>query len=78
MRINGSLTLSCLTKGFPEPKVQWFRDGQVGTNSASLEQQTCVLIEQVQPLLATSKNCSKHNKTDTLFTGNLHSPDYVQ
>lgn len=30
VRINGSLTLSCLAKGFPEPKVQWFKDGQVG------------------------------------------------
>lgn len=30
VRMNGSLTLSCMTKGFPEPKVQWFKDGQVG------------------------------------------------
>uniref|UniRef100_A0A8C8M5M0 Hemicentin 2 n=1 Tax=Oncorhynchus tshawytscha TaxID=74940 RepID=A0A8C8M5M0_ONCTS len=33
VRINGSLTLSCLAKGFPEPKTQWFKDGQVGLNS---------------------------------------------
>lgn len=30
VRVNGSLTLSCLAKGFPEPKVNWFKDGQVG------------------------------------------------
>jgi hypothetical protein len=30
VRINGTLTLSCLAKGFPEPKTQWFKDGQVG------------------------------------------------
>lgn len=30
VKINGSLTLSCLAKGFPEPKVHWFKDGQVG------------------------------------------------
>lgn len=35
LRINGSLTLSCRTKGFPEPKVQWFKDGQVGSVSPS-------------------------------------------
>lgn len=29
VRINGSLTLSCLAKGFPEPRVQWFKDRQV-------------------------------------------------
>ncbi|XP_029960009.1 hemicentin-1 [Salarias fasciatus] len=29
VRINESLTLSCLAKGFPEPKVQWFKDGQL-------------------------------------------------
>lgn len=34
VRINGSLTLSCLAKGFPEPKVNWFKDGQVGVSSS--------------------------------------------
>ncbi|XP_028269954.1 hemicentin-1 isoform X2 [Parambassis ranga] len=29
VRINGTLTLSCLAKGFPEPKVHWFKDGQL-------------------------------------------------
>ncbi|KAJ3604124.1 hypothetical protein NHX12_028865 [Muraenolepis orangiensis] len=29
VRINGTLSLSCLAKGFPEPKTQWFRDGQL-------------------------------------------------
>uniref|UniRef100_A0A3Q2GH42 Hemicentin-1 n=1 Tax=Cyprinodon variegatus TaxID=28743 RepID=A0A3Q2GH42_CYPVA len=33
VRINGSLTLSCLAKGFPEPKVHWFKDGQLLTGS---------------------------------------------
>ncbi|XP_062273055.1 hemicentin-1 [Scomber scombrus] len=33
VRINGSLTLSCLAKGFPEPKVEWFKDGQVLTGN---------------------------------------------
>ncbi|XP_030000348.1 hemicentin-1 [Sphaeramia orbicularis] len=33
VRINGSLTLSCLAKGFPEPKVQWFKDGQLLTGN---------------------------------------------
>uniref|UniRef100_A0AAY5L311 Hemicentin 2 n=1 Tax=Esox lucius TaxID=8010 RepID=A0AAY5L311_ESOLU len=30
VRINSSVTLSCLAKGFPEPKTQWFKDGKVG------------------------------------------------
>ncbi|KAM4616042.1 hemicentin-1 [Polymixia lowei] len=29
VRINGTLTLSCQAKGFPEPKTQWFKDGQL-------------------------------------------------
>ncbi|XP_023814399.1 hemicentin-1 [Oryzias latipes] len=29
VRINGSLALSCVAKGFPEPKVRWFKDGQL-------------------------------------------------
>ncbi|KAK5871231.1 hypothetical protein PBY51_004123 [Eleginops maclovinus] len=33
VRINGSLILSCLTKGFPEPKVNWFKDGQLLTGN---------------------------------------------
>ncbi|XP_034025662.1 LOW QUALITY PROTEIN: hemicentin-1 [Thalassophryne amazonica] len=31
VRINGTLTISCLAKGFPEPKIQWFKDGQLLT-----------------------------------------------
>uniref|UniRef100_A0A8C7CSJ9 Hemicentin-2 n=1 Tax=Oncorhynchus kisutch TaxID=8019 RepID=A0A8C7CSJ9_ONCKI len=34
VRINGSLTLSCLAKGFPEPKTQWFKDGQLLTRNS--------------------------------------------
>ncbi|KAI4892791.1 hypothetical protein NFI96_028928 [Prochilodus magdalenae] len=29
VRLNETLTLSCLAKGFPEPTTQWFKDGQV-------------------------------------------------
>ncbi|KAJ8379625.1 hypothetical protein SKAU_G00004030 [Synaphobranchus kaupii] len=29
VRINGTLALSCLSKGFPEPTIQWYRDGQL-------------------------------------------------
>lgn len=35
VRMNGSVTLSCMSKGFPEPKVQWFKDGQVGGRKVS-------------------------------------------
>ncbi|XP_058491292.1 hemicentin-1 [Solea solea] len=34
VRVNGSLTLSCLAKGFPEPKVNWFKDGQSLTGNS--------------------------------------------
>ncbi|XP_036791689.1 hemicentin-1 [Oncorhynchus mykiss] len=34
VRINGSLTLSCLAKGFPEPKTQWFKDGLLLTRNS--------------------------------------------
>ncbi|XP_028851746.1 hemicentin-1 isoform X2 [Denticeps clupeoides] len=34
VRINGTLTLSCLAKGFPEPSTQWFKDGQLVTGSS--------------------------------------------
>ncbi|KAF6729918.1 Hemicentin-1 [Oryzias melastigma] len=39
VRINGSLALSCLAKGFPEPKVRWFKDGQLlsGKHHAGLQ-----------------------------------------
>ncbi|XP_037536631.1 hemicentin-2 [Nematolebias whitei] len=33
VKINGSLTLSCMAKGFPEPKVHWFKDGQLLTGN---------------------------------------------
>ncbi|KAM8887343.1 hemicentin-1 [Spinachia spinachia] len=33
VRINGSLTLSCQAKGFPEPTVNWFKDGQLLTGN---------------------------------------------
>ncbi|XP_033947808.1 hemicentin-1 [Pseudochaenichthys georgianus] len=33
VRINGSFILSCLTKGFPDPKVNWFKDGQLLTGN---------------------------------------------
>ncbi|KAM6930619.1 hemicentin-1 [Xenentodon cancila] len=40
VRINGSLTLSCLAKGFPEPEVNWFKDGQLltGSNHAGIQE----------------------------------------
>ncbi|XP_061842088.1 hemicentin-1 [Nerophis lumbriciformis] len=40
VRINGSLTLSCLAKGFPEPKVAWFKDGQLltGNNHVGIQE----------------------------------------
>ncbi|XP_061672486.1 hemicentin-1 [Syngnathoides biaculeatus] len=34
VRINGSLTLTCVAKGFPEPKVSWFKDGQLLTGNS--------------------------------------------
>ncbi|KAF7658577.1 hypothetical protein LDENG_00010770 [Lucifuga dentata] len=33
VRINGTLTLSCLAKGFPEPTIRWFKDGQLLTGN---------------------------------------------
>lgn len=56
VRINGSLTLSCLTKGFPEPKIQWFKDGQVSASPFQTSAYKVILMEPVQPLLATSAN----------------------
>ncbi|XP_055367591.1 hemicentin-1 [Betta splendens] len=40
VRINGSFSLSCPSKGFPEPKVQWFKDGQLlsGTLPAGIQE----------------------------------------
>ncbi|XP_024909220.1 hemicentin-2-like [Cynoglossus semilaevis] len=45
VRVNGTLTLSCLAKGFPEPKVNWFKDGQLltGTVHAGLQESGHVL-----------------------------------
>lgn len=56
VRINGSLTLSCLTKGFPEPKIQWFKDGQVSVSPFQTTASKVILMEPVQPLLATGAN----------------------
>lgn len=80
VRINGTLTLSCLTKGFPEPKVNWFKDGQVSLSSQALhflKPQTytskVIQTEQVylyQPLLASRANCNSLNRIYIL----LHKP----
>ncbi|XP_041856289.1 hemicentin-1 [Melanotaenia boesemani] len=45
VRINGSLTLSCLAKGFPEPKVNWFKDGQLlnGNSHAGIQERGHIL-----------------------------------
>ncbi|XP_051950032.1 hemicentin-1 [Xyrauchen texanus] len=45
VRINGTLTLSCLAKGFPEPLTQWFKDGQLlnGNTHTGLRVETHML-----------------------------------
>lgn len=73
VRVNGSLTLSCLAKGFPEPKVAWFKDGQVGVSSLwalhllkphfFLKWLSWASSSLYQPLLATGMNYNILNRT---------------
>ncbi|XP_066569261.1 hemicentin-1 isoform X1 [Amia ocellicauda] len=37
VRINGTLTLSCQSKAFPEPTTQWYKDGQLLKNNSHVE-----------------------------------------